>query len=83
MIAKQIGEAPRTRKVAKADNGRYVRSYYDVPAYVGTRILFEGQPYVITGFDRQYLLVEINGQVELLHPTWHVEYPTIAEEVGD
>lgn len=59
-----------------ADDGTYVRQYYRVPAHKGRLIRFEGVPGTIVGFDRQYLLADLDDgrKSAILHPKWHVEY---------
>lgn len=67
----------RTVGEEKVDDGSYVRTHYQVPAHLGTRIKFRRQPGVVVGFVGQYLLVDLgDGQPEpaRLHPTWKVEY---------
>lgn len=56
--------------------GDYVRRYYEVPAVKGGRILFDGKPATITGFDGAHLLARLDDEPEpvRLHPRWKVEY---------
>ena len=70
----------------KEPPGKYVRDYYQVPAYIGRRIAFtwpEGHRFEgkITKFEGQYLRVKFDyptpGAIvsgSLLHPTWNIEY---------
>lgn len=55
----------------------YVRRYYDVPAELDRRIVFDGQPVTIVGAEGGRLLVRF-GDDDLgcsrLHPTWRVDY---------
>jgi len=69
-----VGDVPTERQRDEA--GAYVRSYYQVPAHVGGRVLFQGLPVVIVGFRGQYLLVDLGDGADpaSLHPTWRVEY---------
>jgi len=65
-----------------ADTGGYVRSYYGVPAYIGTRVSFEGHPATITGFTGAYLIlkrddadaVDYDEEPLTYHPKWHITY---------
>lgn len=65
----------------------YIRSYYGVPAEVGTRVIVDGEPGVITGFHDARLMVQLDGQPfpVTAHPTWRVTYlptsPSLPEEV--
>lgn len=54
----------------------YVRRYYKVPAKRGGRVIANGKPGVITGFDGQYLRVRLDGEKRSTpwHPTWRMEY---------
>jgi hypothetical protein len=56
--------------------GDYVRRYYRVPAHVDGRIVLDGRPGVIVGFDGQYLVVRFDDSpaVRRAHPTWRVDY---------
>lgn len=76
--AESLREPPKwsTRGADDAD-GEFIRGYYRVPAHIGAKILFEGYPGVITGFDGPHLLARVEGYGErpvILHPTWEVEY---------
>ncbi len=53
----------------------YVADRYDVPARLGARITFEGEPAVILGRSGAGLLVRLgDDRVVPIHPTWRVEY---------
>jgi hypothetical protein len=51
----------------RVDTGAYVRHFYGVPAEKGMRVVVDGKPGVIAGFD---------GYAEPVrcHPTWRVQY---------
>jgi hypothetical protein len=55
----------------------YIRTYYHVPAEVGTRVIADGAPGTICGAKDQYLLIQLDGHAEpdIWHPTWHIIYP--------
>ncbi|TMR13794.1 hypothetical protein ETD86_29965 [Nonomuraea turkmeniaca] len=60
----------------KGGNAEYVRIYYGVPAYRGDRVVVDGRPGRIVGFDAG-LRVRFDDQprhVEPCHPTWRVVY---------
>jgi hypothetical protein len=54
----------------------YVRRFYDVPAELGRRILWDGEPAAAVGADGSYLSVQFDGDPGpvSLHPTWRVDY---------
>lgn len=54
----------------------YVREMYGVPAHVGRKVLFNGEPAEIMGGERQYVWIVMGDEREpiLVHPTWHMEY---------
>lgn len=54
----------------------YIRAYYGVPAKRGGRVVVDGVPGEIVGFDSQYLRVRFDGtrHVVPVHPTWQVTY---------
>ena len=56
---------------------KYVRDYYGVPAKRGMRIVVDGIPGTIVGFDDARLRVRLQGVkgIQSAHPTWRVEYP--------
>ncbi|MCP4696708.1 MAG: hypothetical protein GY862_07655 [Gammaproteobacteria bacterium] len=62
------------------DELRFIRDCYDVPAYVGKRILYkyENKKGTINGkvSDTSYLSVTLDGETHerVLHPTWEIEY---------
>lgn len=54
----------------------YVREMYAVPAEVGRRVLFNGEPAEIMGGEGQYVWI-VRGEERnpmLVHPTWHMDY---------
>jgi hypothetical protein len=55
----------------------YVRGYYRVPAKRGMRIVADGKPGTIVGFDGAHLRVRLDGEKHIgnWHPTWRIEYP--------
>ena len=57
-------------------DGNYIRQYYGVPATLGTRVIVDGRPGVIVGFQDGKLLVHFasDGTVGVCHPTWHMVY---------
>lgn len=57
-------------------DGGYVRFNYRVPAYRDGRVVVDGEPGTISGFDGQYLLVRFDDEAVPVpaHPTWRVEY---------
>ncbi|MER5649637.1 hypothetical protein [Streptosporangium sp. NPDC002524] len=59
-----------------AEQAAYISSYYDVPAQLGARVVADGKPGTIVGFDDARLLVLLDGHTEPAphHPTWHMEY---------
>lgn len=56
----------------------YIRQYYNVPAYEGARVTWCGDPAVIVGASRQYLILHFEGQDKPshahYHPTWETVY---------
>lgn len=54
----------------------YIRVAYDVPAKRGGRVIADGKPGTIVGFQGQYLRIRLDGEkaVQSWHPTWHMEY---------
>jgi hypothetical protein len=84
-ILSRFTDAPATPTEPRDTDGlEYVRGYYKVPARIGVRVLFEGQPGVITGSSGPHLLVHMDGAAEPVpaHPTWEMQYLT-AEVVVD
>lgn len=57
-------------------SAEYVRNYYKVPAKRGMRIVADGKPGKIVGFDGQYLRVRLDGEKRIgsWHPTWNIDY---------
>lgn len=66
----------------------YIRTYYDVPADYGRRIVYTYQGRregVIVNFDDARLKVRLDGDkhAEPYHPTWEIEYlPEIDQGVA-
>ena len=58
-------------------SAEYGRNYYGVPAKRGMRIVANGKPGTIVGFDGEHLRVRIDGEkfIGNWHPTWRIEYP--------
>ena len=54
----------------------YIRSYYNVPARLGTRVIADGNRGEIRGARDQYLslLIEGDARLTIWHPTWHMVY---------
>jgi hypothetical protein len=56
-----------------------IREGYGVPAYRGARILFRGEPCVITGTTREQMYLRIRplagGRSFAVHPTWAIDWP--------
>lgn len=54
----------------------YIRSYYNVPAQRGMRVVADGKPAEIRGARGQYLRLLLDGDQHLTtwHPTWRIEY---------
>lgn len=68
------GLAPHNTDDAAGD---YVRAYYKVPAHIDGRIVLDGRPGVIAGFDGAYLVVVFDDNptaARRAHPTWRVDY---------
>jgi hypothetical protein len=59
----------------------YVREMYGVPAEVGRKVTFNGEPAEIHGAEGQYLWIVLGEEREpmLVHPTWHIDYGVTAE----
>lgn len=62
--------------------GAYIRHYYKVPAHIDGRVVVDGRPGVVVGFDGAYLLVQFDDSpaTRRAHPTWHVDYELAAWE---
>lgn len=54
----------------------YIRRQYKVPARRGGRVLFKGQPGVITSARGCYIRVRLDGEKRsgIYHPTWEMVY---------
>lgn len=57
-------------------HGGWVRSHYGVPAHLGGRVVFDGQPGVIVGLYAGQVHVRIDATrlVVNVHPMWRMEY---------
>lgn len=55
---------------------RYIKEAYGVNAEVGQRVIVDGKPGRIIGFDGAYLRVRFDGETVAVncHPTWRVTY---------
>lgn len=73
------GLAPHSTDDADGD---HVRRTYGVPAHIDDRIVLDGRPGVIVGFDTAaaYLVVRFDDSPALrrAHPTWRVDYTAAA-----
>lgn len=58
-------------------SAEYVRNYYKVPAKRGMRVVADGKPGKIVGFDGAHLRIRLDGEKHIgnWHPTWRIEYP--------
>lgn len=56
---------------------KYVRDYYNVPAKRGMRVVADGKPGTIIGFNGAHLRIRLDGETRAgnWHPTWRIEYP--------
>lgn len=61
-------------------SAKYVRDYYKVPAKRGMRVVADGKPGKIVGFDGAHLRIRLDGEKHIgnWHPTWRIEYPAAA-----
>lgn len=48
--------------MAKFDKLEYVRNYYNVPAYKGVRISYQGKQGVIVDGDGPYISIRLDGE---------------------
>jgi hypothetical protein len=50
---------------------------YQVPAYLGAPVMFEGRPGKVVGADQGWLIVKLDGErdPDLYHPRWHMQWP--------
>lgn len=63
--------------VQKIDSFDYIGKQYDVPAYKGQRVKFEGKLGTIVGTDGARLMIEMDEKPNdygFYHPSWHIEY---------
>lgn len=81
--ARQADASTLERERHDGRDGSYVRFHYRVPAVRNGRVLFDGKPGRIAGFDGQYLLLTLDGETEpgKYHPTWHIQYLDDAGQV--
>ena len=61
---------------AQQSSLEYIRRVYEVPAYVGFKVRYQGKPGVIVGANGCYLLIKLDGETEArrYHPTWEMRY---------
>lgn len=61
---------------AQQSSLEYIRRVYEVPAYVGFKVRYQGFPGVITGAVEAYLLIKLDGDTmpRRFHPTWEMRY---------
>ena len=56
----------------------YVRTYYNVPAEIGRRVVVDGKPGIVAEDCGNYIGVNFDsdkpGYISPCHPTWRVEY---------
>lgn len=54
----------------------YIRSYYQVPAKKGMRVVVDGKPGVVTGACGASLRIRLDGEKHSApwHPTWRIDY---------
>lgn len=62
-----------------SSNLAWIRQYYNVPAFHGQPVTYQGEPAVILGGRRQYLRLRVEGfrRPVVTHPTFAVRYPTL------
>lgn len=58
------------------DTGTYVRQHYNVPAEINGRVVANGKPGTIVGFDGAHVLILLDGEEHARpwHPTWEMVY---------
>lgn len=58
---------------------KWVRRNYNVPAFVGTEVTYQGKPAVILGGRAQYVRMRVEGERHpvVSHPTWAIAYPVL------
>lgn len=58
---------------------KWVRRNYNVPAFVGTEITYQGAPATIVGGRGQYVRLLPQGakRAVVTHPTWAITYPVL------
>ena len=57
----------------------WIRQYYNVPAFYGLAVTYNGKPAVIAGSRHQYLRFRVEGEKRPIvdHPTFAVRYPVL------
>lgn len=58
------------------DTGTYVRQHYKVPAEIDGRVVANGKPGTIVGFDGAHVLIRLDGEEHAnpWHPIWEMVY---------
>ena len=56
----------------------WIRHRYDVPAYLGRAVDFDGKTGVIAGAANSHLLIRLGDRTVPVHPTWRVTYEEAA-----
>jgi hypothetical protein len=59
------------------DGGGYIRRTYRVPAYMGGRVVADGRPGVIAGFEQGRLVLNLDDEglrLSFWHPRWRMDY---------
>lgn len=69
----------RTESGEYIDTGTYVRQHYNVPAEIDGRVVANGKPGSIVGFDGAHVLILLDGEERAnpWHPTWEMVYETV------
>lgn len=54
----------------------YIRWFYEVPAYRGRRVSYNGRIGVITGSRGMYIRIRLDGEKRsyIYHPTYEIDY---------
>lgn len=62
--------------------GEWVRSHYGVPAHLGGRVVFDGQPGTIVSLHggNVHVRLDATGKVVPVHPVWRMAYETVPAE---
>lgn len=68
--------AMREAAVCVDEAGSWIRDRYNVPAFVGRRVVFDAQPGVIVSLYGGSIHVRLDAtkRVVPVHPTWRMEY---------